>query len=241
MDKLWKVLPLLLALAALVLVWVQRSTIQRMEAELAARPASRGAARASPTTVAAGDRSDLEGRVASLEQTVARVFRMVLAAGQTRERSGRSPGAAADNNAVTDLREDVDALLTGEAVSTDQGRKQLHQIVRKVQEEVWQERRQRWDAMRAERSRARVKSLAKEAGLSANQEQQLNTLLDDERTQRRALRRSIRGGQLPWAQVREQMRSLRQATDQKAKDLLSSAQYEAYEKMRQERRRGHPH
>jgi len=238
MDRIWKLLPLVVALAALVVVWLQRSTIHRIESELEARagaPPRRAPARPSEQP------ADLEGRVASLEQTVARVFRMVLAAGQARERSGRSPVESTDDRRVANLREDVDALLTGEAVGTEQGRKQLHQIVRKVQEQVWQERRQQWQTMRDEMRRQRVKTLAKEAGLNANQVERLNTLLDDERSQRRALRQGARSGQVPFAQVMEQMRTLRQTTDQKAKELLDSRQYAEYEKMRQERRgwRGH--
>jgi hypothetical protein len=237
MDKLWKVLPLLVALAALGVVLLQRSTIQRLEGALAARSAPGRPARASPSTETGADAA-LERRVASLEQTVARVFRMVLA-GQSRRQPGRGSGAAADNRSVADLREDVDALLTGEAVNTEKGRKQLHQIVRQVQEQVWQERRERWQTMRKEMQQARIKELAKKAGLSANQVERLGTLLDDERTRRRTLRRSVRDGQLPFAQVRGQMRALRQTTDQKAKEILDSRQYTEYEKMRKERRGPH--
>lgn len=232
MERLWKVLPLVVALAALLVVWLQRSTIQRLEQELGARSA---ASRARAPGGAA-ESAELAGRVASLEQTVARVFRMLLATDRERGAGEGKAGGGGGQPSVADLREDVDALLTGEVLGTAQGRKQLHQVVRQVQEEAWEERRQQWQSMRDEMRRARVDALAKETNMSPRQLEQLNELLDAERTQRRALRRGAREGQLPFGQVMEQVRAMRQATDQKVRELLDEKQYGAYEKMREERR-----
>ena len=237
MERLWKVLPLALAVAALVVVLLQRSTINDMEARLAARSKEGPAQRAAEPAPA--DRSDLERRIASLEQTVARVFRMVIADSSRAAGRKGAPSSDAPPSTVSDLREDVDALLTGEAVSTEQGRKRLHDIVRKVQEDAREDRRQRWRTMRDEMRRSRLKTLAKKTGMSANQVERLNTLMDDERTQRRALMLAARDGQRPFPEAMEQIRALRQGTDTKAKEMLDSKQYEAYENMRQERRGRH--
>jgi hypothetical protein len=235
MEKLWKILPILLAIVAIAVVLLQRADIRSLQDRLAqqdrARPARSTASRAVEPT--GGTNRDLEQRITSLEQTVARMFQMVLSAGRGKAKSDTAPtGSAAQ---VNDLREDVDALLTGEALNTDQGRKQLHQIVRQVQEDLHQERREQWRKMRDQMHKDRLGQLAKDAGLSANQVERLSSLMDSERTQRRALMRSARRGEIPFAQVRNGMQTLRQTTDQQARDFLSSSQYTAYEKMRQER------
>lgn len=234
-----KLLPLAVAFVALALVLMQRRTIERLDQALSRRDHA-PAAGPSGSSASEDDLASLEQRVAALEQTIARVFRMVLAADQRApEREMPAPGGA---QAVAALREDVDALLTGEAVNTVKGREQLHQIVRQVQDELWQERRQQWTAMRDEMRRSRVAELAKEANLSPVQVEQLNGLLEEEQSQRQALRRAIHEGKVDFAQVRAQMRSLRRATDDKAKSLLDSRQYPAYEKMREERHGpGHGH
>jgi len=236
MDKLWKIFPIALAIVAIAVVLLQRADIRRLEAQLAeqGRPSS---TRPPPRPDAPAEATDrgLERRIASLEQTVARMFQVVLNAG--RGRAAKNDTASAGTEAqVNGLREDVDALLTGEALNTEQGRKQLHQVVRKVQEELHQERHQRWQKMREQMQKDRLSKLAKDAGLSANQVERLSSLMDSERAQRRALMQSARNGEIPFPQAMAGMRTLRQTTNQQARDFLSSSQYTAYEKMREERR-----
>jgi predicted ATP-binding protein involved in virulence len=243
MEKLWKILPIALAIVAIAVVLLQRADIRSLEARLAQQDRARPARSTASRTVEPAEATDrgLERRLNSLEQTVARMFQMVLSAGRGKAKSDTAPAGSAAQ--VNDLREDVDALLTGEALNTDQGRKQLHQIVRQVQEELHQERREQWRKMRDQMHKDRLNRLAKEAGLSTNQVERLSSLMDGERTQRRTLMRAARRGEIPFSQVRDGMRTLRQTTDQQAREFLSSSQYTAFEKMRQEggwgRRRWH--
>jgi len=234
MDRLVKVIPAALAVAALALVLYQRGEIRRLEARLDDGAPAAEQATKSPRQPAAvhHDSADLARRVASLEQTMARLFRVVLGA-----RSGQA-AAAAPPQKVTDLREDVDALLTGAALDSEQGRKRLHQIVRKVQEDVQQEHRQRWHNMRDQMRAERLKQLAKDAGLNENQVTRLSTMLSGERDQRHAIMRAARAGEKPFPQAIVEVRALRQATDQKAKELLDDKQYAEYQKMRERRGRG---
>jgi hypothetical protein len=240
MDKLWKIVSVTVALAALVVVLFQRVTIGRLEERLEAAEARRPGKTPDDPRAAR-----LERRVAWLEQTVARVVRMSLAGGRGRAEgpaAGPAPASGAGSPAATSdrvsrLREDVDALLTGEALATEQGRKRLHQVVRDAQDQVWRERRQRWRKVHSELRKERMKEFAEKAGLSASQQQQLTSLLDGERSRRRQLMRSARDGEVPFTQAMKTIRGLRTETDQKVKGLLDSKQYEQYEKLRSERRR----
>ena len=68
----------------------------------------------------------------------------------------------------------------------------------------------------------------------------MTKLLDEEAQQRKALsevRRAGGGGAAPTAS-RDQMRALRQKTDEGAKTLLSAEQYTQFEAMRAEERGG---
>jgi hypothetical protein len=238
MDKLTKIIPTVVAIAAIVVVLYQQHKVSRLEERLEAVSASTEGEEGSAARLPPRNR-ELEMRVASLEQTVARVFRLLLAGKDTRA-AGDAPRPKDTATKVTNLREDVDALLTGEALNTDQGRKRLHEIVRSVQQQARQERRQRRENIRQQIRKERMAKLAKDARLSTNQVERLTKMLDVERTQRRTIFRAVRDGQKPFSQAREEMRSLRTSTDQKAREILDGGQYAEYEKMRSERRGWRP-
>jgi len=231
-----------LALVGLVLVIVQRGEIRRIEQQLAASDAAEGPAGESTEgpEVAHGVSPQhdpaVERRVAALEQTVSRLFKMLIAKAQGASREGgAAPATPAD---LAALREDVDALLTGEALETDQGRKRLHEVIRQAQEEAWQQRRQQWRQWRQQAQRGRLEELGEKARLNAAQVEQIGGMIEGERTQRRALVDQMRRGDKSFEQGRAELRALRQQTDQKVRELVDPAQYQAYEKMRAERRGG---
>lgn len=130
----------------------------------------------------------------------------------------------------------MDALLTGEALATEQGKRRLHDIVKEAQEQAWHERREQWQKMRKEAQTSRLRQLAEDAGLDTNQVEQLTTFLDHEDEQRRAIFDAMTSGKKTHDQARSELRALRQSTNQQAQSLLSDQQYTAYEKMREERR-----
>ena len=195
-----------------------------------------------------------EARMAALEVEISRLMRRVDALERPSMPKPGEPAAAMtteqQSKQLQALRSDVDALLTGEPTGTEEGRKRLKQVVRSIQDEVFTERNQERAAQRDQERADRVKKFVEEARLSSSQAQDLTKLLDDESKQRQALfdaRRAGGPGAAPGAaaggagaqpSARDQMRNLRQATDDGAKALLDAGQYTQYQAMRSEDRGG---
>ncbi|HEY3451439.1 MAG TPA: hypothetical protein VGK67_34085 [Myxococcales bacterium] len=218
-------------------------------------PAPEGAASPPPVDRAAraeGGGQD-DGRLSQLELEISRLMRRVDAL----ERAGVTrPGEPAtamtteqQAKQLQALRTEVDALLTGEPLGTEEGRKRLKDVVRAVQDEMFADRAQQREIQRDQERSDRLKKFIEEARLSSTQAQDLSKLLDDESAQRKAwsdARRAANGAGAGAAgepvasgqQAREQMRTLRQTTDATAKAMLSAEQYTQYETMRSEDRGG---
>ncbi len=192
-----------------------------------------------------------DGRLSSLEMELSRLMKRV----DTLERAGLPrPGEPAQAMTTEQqaqqlqaLRADVDALLTGEPLGTEEGRKRLKEVLRSVQDEMFADRAQQREAQQAQGRADRVRRFVEEARLSATQAQDLTRLLDDEAEKRRSLWDARRGanaaggqpgGVSPGQQMRDQMRALRAATDASAKSILGADQYTQYEAMRSEERGG---
>lgn len=209
------------------------------------RASERAAAPQAPEQTARLEESSDGERIISLEMEVSRLTRRVDAL----ERSGivkpGEPAAAMTTEQqakqLQALRSDVDALLTGEPMQTEEGRKRLKEVVRAVQDEVFADRVQERTAQREQQRQDRLKKLVEDARLSPTQAQDLSKLLDDETKQRKVLmeaRRSGAGPQNGQGSVREQLQAVRRKTDEGAKGLLSAEQYTQYEAMRAEDRGG---
>ncbi|MBI5542781.1 MAG: hypothetical protein HY901_02755 [Deltaproteobacteria bacterium] len=185
-----------------------------------------------------------DARLLSVEMELSRLARRVeLLERAPAAPAGGAPTAAAAMTSEEEvkqlkaLRSDVDALLTGEPLGTEEGRKRLKEVVRSIQEEAFQDRVAQRDQARVER----IKRFVEEARLSSTQGQDLTRLLDEETKQRQALweeRRSAGQSDVPGGQprVREQLRALREKTDESAKNLLSADQFTQYKTMRSEDR-----
>ncbi|MFA6034932.1 MAG: hypothetical protein WC889_18675 [Myxococcota bacterium] len=240
MGKWLGILSVVISCAAVALVITNRGVERKGPAEMAREdktetPAERGAQDR--------DSADLRGRVASLELTVSNLMRRISALEKAPAQRAGEPGSAAeqDQKQVAQLRSEVDALLAGEALSSEAGRKRFKEMVRTVQDEVFQERgKERFNAFEKDRN-DRLKKFADDAKLSNTQEQQVKTILDSESQQRRALMEQMRSGQgqaQGQVDIRTTMRNLRESTDQAAKGILSQEQFTQYQQMRQEERRG---
>lgn len=234
MEKYWKIAAGAAILMGIVVVAYQHVEIRDLRKSVLALK------RRGPAVESPGPGSDetaaLTRRIAELEQTVARVFRMLLSSGRPGPRKG---GKAQDlEDAVDTIRQDMDALLTGEALNTDKGRKQLYRIVRRAQEEAWAERRRQWREFRAEVFKQQMRKFADDAGLTERQYQDVTDALSQARTQRRAMFQQVREGTKTYTQAVDEIGRLRQKTNNKLKGILDQKQYEQFTKMRSERRRG---
>jgi len=184
------------------------------------------------------DRADDGDRWNSVEQTLANLVRRVEAlerAPRTVAARPGEPAAPADpeqrRKELEALRSDVDALLTGEALGTEEGRKRFKELVREAQDEVFSERTRERVTAREEERAVRLKKFFEEARLSQTQQQDLSKLLDEEA----AKRRTLQGQRTP--QTREEMAQLRKQTDDAARRLLDNEQAKQYDQMRHEERR----
>ena len=180
-----------------------------------------------------------DARLSAMEMELTRLIRRVDALERASSpRPGEpAPAMTADQQArqLASLRSDVDALLTGEPMHTEQGRERLKEVVRSLQGEMFADR----VAQREQERSARLKKLIDDARLSGTQAQDLTRLLDDESQKRQAMMESMRsGGDLTPSAMRDQLRSLRQQTDDSAKSLLSADQFTQYQQMRSEDRGG---
>ncbi len=188
------------------------------------------------------DRDD--ERLAAMEQTLANLVRRMeslerMPVARPTAPTGVAPAATApapeevaqQTKALEALRSDVDALLTGEALGTDEGRKRFKELVREAQDEVFAERAKERAATREQARAERLKKFFEAARLSSTQQQDVTKLLEDEANKRKALQ-----GQ-PRNQTREQMTQIRKETNEAAQRVLDAEQLKQFEEMRREERR----
>lgn len=215
MNQLAWIGPSLLALVALGGNFMQQRRITSLEARVAAVAAA--------SEKGAGDEATvlMLARIERLERQS--TWRSATPTAAPSAPAGAAAPAAAPQD-VHQLREDVDALLTGEAVSTEQGKARLRALIAETQQAQWAERQQRRD----ERILTR---LTEAAHLNSRQVDDLTKAMADERTQRQALLGNGRGDGNP-DELRPALQALRAQTDQKARAILDAEQYKQYEASR---------
>jgi len=223
---------LVVALGAVGLTVLWRPQASSQPRRAAPQPAGGGPVEEPPPT---GDdwRDEMEWRVANLVRRldVLEKARGAVPGGG----ASATPGGGADPRAVESLRDDVDALLTGQALETPRGRERMKEVFKSLQEEVAAERMQERMAAREQRLAERFDRFVSDAKLTANQEQQLRAALDAEAKLRQSFLESRDGGARPPF---EDMRAARQKTRETAKAVLSEEQLESFTAMRSEERGG---
>ena len=230
MKIFWKFAPTTLALGAMVLVLVQTVRLNRLQKQVGARPHTAAAADADHV-------ARLEKRIASLEQATRRLVGLAL----TRRGNGPQGRTGPDpvllgwlKNEVKTLRDDVDSVIAGEKIATPQGKKKLKDLLRNVQKEDRQERRQRWKAMAQYMQSQTLKRFADDAKVDPATVQKIDSMLSDERAKLRDIWRGFRSGDKDVASVVADARKLVDATDAQARELLTSDQYRQYEDLRKD-------
>ncbi len=192
-----------------------------------------------------GDDPDhLALRMAAMEDRIANLSRRVMeldrnARGVVPSSATTAPGQETQQDVAGELRQlraDLHAVATAEALSTDRGRELLKEAVRSVQGEVtadrFRELRERQDTAREER----LQRLVRDARLTGSQERSVRSAMETEAAQRDALVERMRGGERNRETFTE-LRALRDGTDAQVRSLLSPEQYEQYTAIREEERR----
>ncbi len=189
----------------------------------------------------------IERRVESLEQTSLSLSKRLMLLEQ-RPMVASDGGVAAVPASlaaeVEQLRSEVRGMVAGEALNSQGGRDYLKDAVRSVQEEMRTEQRElRQQQMlqaqaQAQAGRAeRLRQFVSEAKLNYTQEQELTRRMQNEDTKRQALFDAVQAGSKSFREARQEVRQLRQQTDQEMAALLDESQRAQYEQMRREERR----
>lgn len=236
---------------ALVMVVVQQGTIGELESRLKTAEAASPAEVATGETVAVESYDDaaLSARIAALEKTVSQQREMQravsraassgrprVAAALPKTVTGEAKGEVADE--VTSLREDVDALLTGAGVQSDEGKKEIAGLVRKVQQQERQARDARRSEFRKKADAEFITSFAESEGLADETATAMTKVMSDMRDAQMKLRTQMRDGSLPFEEGRAQRRALRDSSRKAIGEVLTEEQAESFTKKMAERRGG---
>ncbi|MCC6995885.1 MAG: hypothetical protein IT370_14850 [Deltaproteobacteria bacterium] len=237
MKRALTIAPIVLSAAALAVALLWRPAASaptrrpRVERPEPSDPAPGPPAR----SLADDETAELSWRITGLSRRLDALEKRVSSGGATTGGAGASAASAPE---LADLRSDIDALLTGQAMETQTGRARVKEIFRSVQDEVFAERAQERMTQREQAQAERFKAFVTTARLSAAQEQQLKAAMDAEQQRRTELMEKLRaaGPGQGGRQGFEEMRALRQSTDEAAKKILSEEQYSSYEELRQQGR-----
>jgi hypothetical protein len=202
-----------------------------------------------PTTTSPQDAQALEKRVKALEDTVVSLSSRVMALERRPVASGGSGGAVGSEAPVAlaqeleQLKTEVRSLVAGEALNSEGGRDYLKAMVRSVQDEMRTEQRdarqQQWVQAQTQPQTGRPERLRKfvsEASLDYNQEQEFLRRMQEEDTRRQTLFDELSAGGKNPRDVRQDLRAIRNQTDEAMKKVLSESQQAQYEALRREER-----
>ena len=187
---------------------------------------------------------ELEGRVAALEWVISGLSRRLETVETSVSRAplqqvavgGQQPVAVPGDlgQRIQALQQDVDALFAASVLDTDHGRERAKEALRDLQNEIAMERVREREQVREQARQERFQRFAQDARLTSVQTQRLQSVLDTEQNERRALFEKMQAGGGNRGEMAQQMRALREKTDTAAREILSGAEYEQYQAMRRE-------
>ncbi len=241
-----------LAACALGLSAWQHTRISELEAGLAAAVIDRsGGDRAAPSpdlvreaasraVAAAGSGSERARAIAALEARVAALEARPsprLGQGRPRPEPAHRParptlvqedGAGEDvDDEVGSLREDVDALLTGAGVDTDEGRKLVKDLIEDAREEARATRRKQWSDLRRQADEQWLAEFSAGHGLDAATTARVSELISSRRAAGAEIFGKVREGELTFAEAKVQAEELRAATDVSLLEVLGDERFQA--------------
>jgi len=185
-----------------------------------------------PPSVAAGNTDQLKAEFSDLRTTVARLTEEVRALRDARVVPSE-PTALAGGPAA--LGPDTEAPVA--AATTEELEAKVNKLIEEKDKKDSEARSQRMNAMWEGRDKARLKRLQDELDLTDYQAEELAKILGERRKLMSEMRtKMFEGGRENLSQeqiteFREKMQKSREESDEKVKTLLSSTQYESYEKM----------
>jgi predicted kinase len=230
MESYWKGILATVSVLALGLVIYQTVRVGKLERRITSLSRSTGSADTSDSDDS--DVAALKRRIAALERTATRLLSLVLS-----RRNGAGGGAdSGPGGAVTGklrkLRADVDAVLSGDALSTEEGRNRLHKLVEKAQRQTRRKIWDRWRELFEHRMRKALKQFADSTGLTDGQLQKLTQLAYETIDKTTAIKEAYQRGEITPAQFLEKNKKARREMDQKVRTLLGDEVYQKFVKAR---------
>ena len=220
--------------SSIIALW-QGGRISDLEETLAAREAPVPVAPTDRTAFLGDDDSllrSLQGRVSRLEAEL--VVRRPRGPAEATPVVETVPGEAPSEEAVSAIREQVDALMVGEVLETEEGRARLKELMKETRSQERQERMERWQENRKEEAREEVARFAEEHDLSNQQAQDVTRMMDTEMAAMSELFRTAREGDRSHREIRTEVRQIRDSTDLQVQDMLNEDQFVGYQAMRDE-------
>ncbi|MBN2722673.1 MAG: hypothetical protein JXR95_01235 [Deltaproteobacteria bacterium] len=173
----------------------------------------------------------LEKRMRYLEKSLQQLVKLGISRKDNSDRSS-SPVLSDSAEELKNLRKDIDAVLTDEALNTEEGQKRLKEILKKSRDSSRVERRKRFDKLFNYMLQERLKKLGEENSIPSDTLEKIDSSLSSERTSFRDLRKNFRAGEIEPSEFFRKTREMREKTNNSVKGMLSDEQYKAYMEMR---------
>lgn len=187
---------------------------------------------------------ELEGRVAALEWVISGLSRRLetvetMASRQPFQQVTAQPQQAAPlpgdvGQRIQRLEKDIEALFAASVLDTEHGRERAKEALRDLQNELAMDRMREREQVMAQARQERFQRFAQEARLTSVQQQRLQSVLDTEQNERRALFERMQAGGGDRGAIGREMMALREKTDAEARKILSDEEYQQYQAMRRE-------
>ncbi|MFT7582597.1 MAG: hypothetical protein ACI9MR_004279 [Myxococcota bacterium] len=141
-------------------------------------------------------------------------------------------GDDATPDEVHALRQDVDALLTGEGMNAPEAKV----VIEKMLEQRDQKRRNRWIKMGDEAAKVWAEEVSTSLDLDDETSADLSGILNTRRETRRAMYQKVRDDEMTYVEARKEMDAVRAAAADEIKTLLGEEKYTLFEQKEEERR-----
>jgi hypothetical protein len=123
-----------------------------------------------------------------------------------------------------------------DVLQTEHFQSGLKDLLKSGVKQTLKERRAKWFERHDQRMRAEIAAFGKQQNLDAAKVDSMTMIVQDDRDQRREIRRQLRQNEIDVAAARQQVDALNTATKSRIVETVGEAGYEAYRQQRREQR-----
>jgi hypothetical protein len=121
-------------------------------------------------------------------------------------------------------------------LQTEHFRSGLKDLLKSGVKQTLKERRAKWFERHDQRMRGEIAAFGRKQNLDAAKIDSMTMIVQDDRDQRREIRRQLRQNEIDVAAARQQVDTLNAATKSRIVETVGEAGYEAYRQQRREQR-----